>query len=173
VTRRPNGQIKLDDLTGRHFGRLTVVRFSHFSSRRKTYWTVRCDCGRTKRSRADSLLDGAIVSCGCVGKANRRAANTRHGKNRRTLRSPVYSIFFRLRNLCTNHDARDFWRYGGRGCEMRFSSFLEMLNVVGERPGPDYRLERNDKDGHIEPGNVEWVPVKRYKSRTRRVVNRT
>jgi Staphylococcus phage HNH endonuclease len=172
VTRNANGQIKRDDLSGKRFGRLVVLRFSHISKTRKTYWVCKCDCGRTKRARADSLLDGAIIACGCVGKARRRAACTKHGKNRRTARSPVYSAFFRLRNLCCNHDARDFWCYGGRGCEFHFSNFQELLDAVGEKPGPEYRLERKDKDGHIEVGNLQWVPIKRrLTSRRRQVVN--
>jgi hypothetical protein len=159
------GRILLRQLRGRRFGRLRVLRFGHFSTNRKTYWLCRCICGRTKRVRADSLRDGSITSCGCLGRERRAAANTRHGKNKRKARSPVYGIFYRARNVCRNSSARDYWRYGGRGIELRFQTFLELLAEVGEKPSPDYRLERGDKAGHFEAGNLCWVPCKRRKGR--------
>ena len=52
------------DLTGRRFGRLTVL------SERKTgsfvICTCRCDCGAVKDVRRASLLSGNTTSCGCV-----------------------------------------------------------------------------------------------------------
>jgi len=175
LTRSPNGQIKLDDLAGKRFGRLKVIRLA--SKKLHTYWFCRCDCRRAaKRVRADSLLDGSTLSCGCLATERRLAAITKHGKNRRTARSPVYSIFFRIRNLCRNPEARDYLRFGGRGCEFLFDTFQQLIAAVGEKPGPAFRLERVDPEGHYAPGNLHWIelhPRRRRKSTSRRrqVVN--
>ena len=53
------------DFTGRMFGRLTVVSRAP-SVNKKTFWNCKCSCGQNCVSRADSLLDGMIRSCGCL-----------------------------------------------------------------------------------------------------------
>jgi hypothetical protein len=55
----------LKDITGETFGRLLVLRRAKRDSKH-TYWLVRCECGRRKQIRADSLRDGSIRSCGCI-----------------------------------------------------------------------------------------------------------
>lgn len=53
------------DFTGRKFDRLTVISRAP-TTNRKTFWHCLCDCGNECISRADSLLDGMIRSCGCL-----------------------------------------------------------------------------------------------------------
>lgn len=53
------------DFTGRIFDRLTVLSRAP-SVNGKTFWNCRCACGEHCVSRADSLLDGMIRSCGCL-----------------------------------------------------------------------------------------------------------
>ena len=55
------------DLTGRRFGRWTVLR----KSDRHLYWWCRCDCGREKEVYYSSLLGGKSHSCSSC--ANRKA----------------------------------------------------------------------------------------------------
>ena len=62
---------KLDDLTGRCFGRLTVVRKSEETHASKTLWECKCDCGNTTIADSYSLKSGKRVSCGCL-KAERK-----------------------------------------------------------------------------------------------------
>ena len=69
---------KLDDLTGRRFGRLTVVkRAENYVTRdginRQTQWECECDCG-TKGVivLAQNLKTGKTVSCGCYRKEKSR-----------------------------------------------------------------------------------------------------
>lgn len=58
---------KLQDLTGRAFGKLTVVaRAENFG--RMTAWFCQCDCGNEKVVRATHLKRGEIKSCGCAHK---------------------------------------------------------------------------------------------------------
>lgn len=55
----------LIDLTGKRFGRLTVVE--RVESPTGNYWLCRCSCGNTKQiTRSDSLKSGLIRSCGCL-----------------------------------------------------------------------------------------------------------
>jgi hypothetical protein len=55
------------DLTGRRFGRLTVVERDWASSDgHATMWWTRCDCGGQGPKRAGALTSGATRSCGCL-----------------------------------------------------------------------------------------------------------
>jgi hypothetical protein len=51
------------DLTGETFGRLLVLGPSERRGNR-TYWAVRCACGREKWIRGDSMKNGNSSSCG-------------------------------------------------------------------------------------------------------------
>lgn len=49
------------DLTGRRFGKLTVVSYAGSS-----YWDCKCECGRETTVLGARLLDGQTKSCGCL-----------------------------------------------------------------------------------------------------------
>ncbi|WP_176058128.1 hypothetical protein [Paraburkholderia sp. BCC1876] len=56
---------------GRVFGRLTVQSRAPQppgSNGRAAFWLCRCECGGSKTTRADSLLQGWTQSCGCMRK---------------------------------------------------------------------------------------------------------
>lgn len=59
---------QVQDLVGRTFGRLLVIRFAGFSGKvhRKAYWWCRCSCGKLKRIMGQSLRQGLTISCGCA-----------------------------------------------------------------------------------------------------------
>ncbi len=53
------------DLTGRRFGRLTVLREAQQEGRSHRYWICRCDCGREVAVEGSHLMSGHTKSCGC------------------------------------------------------------------------------------------------------------
>lgn len=55
----------VEDLTGRRFGRLTVIRRAETQNYR-TRWTCRCDCGQEKTVASRDLKSGKVKSCGCL-----------------------------------------------------------------------------------------------------------
>lgn len=61
---------KLDDLTGKRFGKLTVLFRSEDKVRedgkRFVMWHCKCDCGNEKDIYASSLRNGCAKSCGCL-----------------------------------------------------------------------------------------------------------
>ena len=58
---------KLIDLTGKKFGRLTVIKKLDKRGN-EWYWYCRCDCGNFCESRGVSLRSGTKKSCGCLKK---------------------------------------------------------------------------------------------------------
>lgn len=53
------------DLTGHHFGKLTVLEKSHIDIRGQTYWRAVCSCGNETVVRGAHLKHGKTRSCGC------------------------------------------------------------------------------------------------------------
>ena len=53
-----------EDLTGRRYGRLTVVSLERTADH-LTYWRVRCDCGTEFTVYRGNLVRGLTRSCGC------------------------------------------------------------------------------------------------------------
>lgn len=58
----------LKDLTGKKFGRLTVLGRATDKDYVKPHWICRCDCGNTKIIYGYSLTSGTTQSCGCLSK---------------------------------------------------------------------------------------------------------
>lgn len=58
------GCSRREDLTGKRFGRLTVIAYEGYKG--CTMWRCRCDCGKETVTRASSLKNGTTTSCGCA-----------------------------------------------------------------------------------------------------------
>lgn len=54
---------KVDDLTGKKFGRLTAIGYIGQSK-----WRCVCECGNTSETKASALKSGKSKSCGCLAK---------------------------------------------------------------------------------------------------------
>jgi len=58
---------RLIDLTGRKFGKLTVIKRSYPNgNNRSPKWLCKCECGKEKIIFGDSLRNGITKSCGCL-----------------------------------------------------------------------------------------------------------
>lgn len=62
--------MRTEDLTGRKYGKLTVIGFDH-SEGGKRCWLCRCDCGNTRVVMTSALNRGFVTSCGCSNKTNK------------------------------------------------------------------------------------------------------
>lgn len=56
---------RLIDLTGKKFGRLTVIERAENNKRGQTFWKCKCDCGKETIVNSVSLRSGDTQSCGC------------------------------------------------------------------------------------------------------------
>jgi len=54
------------DLTGKRFGRLTVLRRGPNDNHGKAMWVCRCDCEKEVKVNGASLVRSLTQSCGCL-----------------------------------------------------------------------------------------------------------
>ncbi|WP_294581172.1 AP2 domain-containing protein [uncultured Thomasclavelia sp.] len=56
------------DLTGKRFGRLTVIKQNGSHPKEGILWLCKCDCGNTVVVSTQNLNRGGVRSCGCLRK---------------------------------------------------------------------------------------------------------
>lgn len=56
----------LGDLTGRVFGRLTVIERAEDERNGSSRWRCTCSCGIVVEVRGANLVSGSVLSCGCL-----------------------------------------------------------------------------------------------------------
>jgi hypothetical protein len=146
----------LTNLTGKIFGRLTVVERHPENYRGKARWFCQCVCGQKTIVVSGALLSGNTASCGCYGGARTTGKKTGFSV-KYSPKHYLYTAYRNAYNRCTNSKDKDFRWYGAVGVKWLFSSFEEFVVEIGERPTPEHTVDRIDPFGHYEPGNVKWA----------------
>ena len=61
-----NGGKNFVDLSGKRFGKLTVIKRAENSQDDRVQWMCKCDCGKEVIIRSSSLISNKTRSCGCL-----------------------------------------------------------------------------------------------------------
>lgn len=144
---------KFIDLTGRKFGRLTVVSRAENDKHGGSRWLCVCDCGKENTVRYMHLTRGRIVSCGCYQKEN----STKHGLSR----TPLYGVWSDMKQRCYSVNCSNREHYYDRGIKVcdewleKFDNFAEWAFSSGYNP--KLRIDRINTNGNYEPSNCRWV----------------
>lgn len=94
----------LRDLTGRHFGKLTVLHRVE-NRKGKVYWECQCSCGSAPvQVEAYKLTHGSVIDCGCG--AFQRRSEARKKKPREIVDCGEY-MFFEVENHRIVFDSED------------------------------------------------------------------
>lgn len=159
-------------LEGKHFGRLTVLRYLR-TEKNGAHYLCQCVCGKQIDLSTGNLRGGNTKSCGCLKKELVAKKNFRHGLLRRGQQSREFYAYLNAKKRCTNQKDKRWKDYGGRGIQFKFKSFEEFLGHIGSRPSADHSLDRKNNDGHYELGNVRWATRSQQQRNRRDSVNRS
>lgn len=166
------------DLTGRIFGKLTVLkRGDEYSKSGKFLWSCICECGATRSASTQNLKIGTAKEClAClhVTRVN-RMTGTRHAATHGKSKTREFRIWRGLRQRCSDPNSPDWHKYGGRGITVDpkwDNSFLAFLSDVGLAPSPKHSIDRINNDGNYEPANCRWATPKEQcnNKRTNRII---
>ena len=153
----------IEDLVGKKFGRLTVLKFAGRDNGNVSCWHVTCDCGNKKIVRNGSLKNGGTKSCGCLKKEATRKRLFKHGVGK----TKFYYIWNGMKTRCLNKNDKRFKDYGGRGikiCDrwLKFENFRDDMLESYEKHIKEFgekrtQIDRINNDGNYEKENCKFA----------------
>lgn len=144
------------ELSGRQFGRLTVLRYLFNSE-----WACKCECGKECVVMTDKLKSGHTRSCGCL----KRDAATKHND----ANSAEHRAWISMRSRCNNPNDNAYHNYGGRGVKVSeaWDDYSVFLAEMGRKPHPKMQIDRKDNSKGYQPGNCQWATCKKNQNNKR------
>ena len=150
------------DLTGKTFGRLTVLKRLERNPWGNFNWLCQCSCGETTTAPGGMLTKGQKRSCGCL----RVETATASGKAKKThglTGTKAHNSWAAMLDRCRNPNLKEYGTYGGRGvtvCDRwdpaKGGSFENFHADMGDPPGPNHSI---DKDKLGDGMLYSWRPA--------------
>jgi hypothetical protein len=165
---------KYNDLTGKKYGRLTVVGQYGRSKDRHILWKCVCDCGHEAIVAGRDLTSGHSKSCGCLQKETTHTIRYKHGDRDARL----YSVWKSMKKRCENKRCKSYHWYGAKGVSvctewMEYKTFKEWALANGYdslAPFGECTIDRIDPYGNYEPSNCRWISMSEQSKNKRKSV---
>ena len=101
---------KFNDLTGKKYNHLTVVKQNGRTKDRHILWECVCDCGNTVYVSSRDLITGHTKSCGCIQKDAVKKSRLVHGDRDARL----YRVWKSMKKRCENSNDKSYKYYGAK-----------------------------------------------------------
>jgi hypothetical protein len=164
-----------NDLTGKHFDKLTVIKRGPNYKHKQSHWWCGCDCNKQSvLVRSDGLNSGNSRSCGCLHRAVARQLGLKAGSYKRPPRASVLAmpgrVFGRLTVVRRGPNRRKQVRFWcicscGQRCVLVGSGGLKSKHTTscgcktrthGDNRAPEYRVFYSMLDRCYNPKNHNY-----------------
>jgi hypothetical protein len=145
--------MKKIDLTGKVFGRWTVVGLDHTDKQNK-YWLCKCECGKER-----------VVRAGDLPRTSNSSNKLRKCKCTPDYKHPATNVWYYMKKRCYSKNPNHINNnYEGRGIKMCIAwakssrAFVKWAVSTGYKEG--LTIERKDVNKGYSPENCCWIPLK-------------
>lgn len=169
--------MQYNDLTGKRFGRLKVIRYDHSDKNRNAVFLCKCDCGNEKMIMGRRLITRTkpTRSCGCLQKEKakqhlsdlEKMGLVKHNQRRThgMSKKHIYKVWINMRKRCFNKNHEHYKYYGYKGIKVcdewnnSFESFYKWALSNGYEK--NLTIERIDVNKDYCPENCTWISQKK------------